>query len=171
MTAKKTPDQRFLDAQIALVMSTPDAELDGLLQSAGFDPSDLDTRGAGAVERALAAIEQANRASMVLKSLPVERQRQVASRLGIRRSILSALIERRALAESVPRRFLQGLANEVETTFEGLRLALRGPVLEAASVHKSDKAPELPQQVTFEQLLRDSEMTEDEIAKLMRDDA
>lgn len=171
MKAKKTPDQRFLDAQIALIMGTQDAELDELLQAAGFDAQDLAARGAGAVERALAAIEQADKASAALESLPVPRQREIASRLGIRRSVLTALAEHRALVETIPKRFLQRLADEVETTLEVMRLALMGPVLASASQHKSDKAPEFPKQVAFEQLLRDTAMTEDEIAELMRDDA
>lgn len=171
MNAKKTPDQRFLDAQIALIMGTPDAELGDLLQAAGFDARDLAARGAGAVERALAAIEQAERASAALESLPVPRQREVANRLGIRRSVLAGLSEHRALVETIPKRFLQELANELESTLEALRLALTGPLLAPAAQYKSDKAPELPRQVAFEQLLRDAAMTEEEIAELMRDDA
>lgn len=171
MNANKTPDQRFLDAQIALIMGTPDAELDELLQAAGFDAQDLAARGAGAVERALAAIEQAGKASAVLEALPVLRQREVASRLGIRRSVLAALAEHRPLVETIPKRFLERLASEVETTLEAMRLALTGPVAAVAAQHKSDKAPELPKRVAFEQILRDAAMTEDEIAELMRDDA
>lgn len=171
MNAKKTPDQRFLDAQIAVIMDTPDAELDDLLQAAGFDAKDLSERGASAVESALAAIEQADKASAILESLPVPRQREVASRLGIRRSVLAALAEHRALVETIPKRFLQRLANEVEAPVKALMLALTGPVVVYAAQHKSDKAPDVPKQVTFEQLLRDAAMTEDKIAELMRDDA
>lgn len=170
MNSKKTPDQRFLDAQITLIMSTPNAELDELLQAAGFDVRDLAARGASAVGRAVAVNEQADKASAVLGSLLVPRQREVASRLGIRRSVLAALSEHRAAVETIPKRFLNRLANEVETTLEAMRLALMGPVAATVSQHKSDKAPELPKQVTFEQLLRDAAMTEDEIAELMRDD-
>lgn len=171
MNAKKTPDQRFLDAQIALIMGASDAELDEQLQAAGFNAQDLAARGASAVERALAAIEQADKASVVLESLPIPRQREVASRLGVRRSVLAALVEHRALVETIPKRFLQRLANEVEAPLKALKLALTGPVLASVAQHKSETAPEVPKQVTFEQILRDAAMTEDKIAELMRDDA
>ncbi len=171
MNAKKTPDQRFLDAQIALLMDTPEVELDEMLQAAGFDPKDLLDRGTEAVERSLEAIEQAQQTSDVLNSLPVSGQREVARRLGIRRSIFSALVERRARVETIPKPFLQRFAAEVGGTLESIRLALSEPVRFAAAQHKSDQAPELPKQVTFEQLLRDASMTDAEIYELMRDDA
>lgn len=170
MNAKRTPDQRFLDAQIALLMDTPDGELDEMLQAAGFDPKDLVARGTGAVERALVAFEQAKQTSDALSSLPVVGQRDVAKRLGIRRSVFSALVERRARVETIPEPFLQRLAAEVGGTLESMRLALSEPVRFAAAQHKSDQAPELPKQVTFEQLLRDSSMTDAEIGELMRED-
>lgn len=171
MNAKKTPDQRFLDAQIALIMNTPDAELDELLEAVGFDAQDLAARGASAVERALDAIEQADKASAALQSLPISRQREIAGRLGIRRSVFAALAEHRALIATIPKRFLRRFANEMKTSVEVMRLALMGPVLAFDAEHKSDKAPELAKQVTFEQLLRDAAMSEDEVAELMRDDA
>ena len=170
MAAKKTPDQRFLDAQIALIMSTSDVELDELLQTAGFDAKDLAARGAGAMERALAAIEEADKTSADLKSMPVPRQKDVASRLNIRRSVLAALAEHRVLVETIPKRFLRTLANEMGTTFGAMRLALAGSIVPVASQHKADKVPELPEQVSFERLLRDAAMADDEIAELMQDE-
>lgn len=170
MNVKKTPDQRFLDAQIALIMGTPDDELDELLQEVGFTPNDLAARGTVAIERASATIQQAHQASDALNSLPANRQREVATRLGIRRSVFTALAEHRALVETIPKRFLQKLAMEVGTTLETITLTLSGPVRFATAQHKSDQAPELPNQVTFEQLVRDASMTELEIAELMRED-
>ena len=170
MNTKKPQNQRFLDAQIALIMGAPDDELDELLQEVGFDPNDLAARGTVAVERASAAIKQAYQTSDALNSLPAPRQRDVATRLGIRRSVLTALTEHRALVETIPKRFLQKLAMEVGATFETITLALSGPVRFASAQHKADQAPELPNQVTFEQLIRDASMTELEIAELMRED-
>lgn len=170
MNTKKSKEQRFLDAQISLIMGESDDELDELLQEVGFDPTDLAARGTAAVERASAAIELANQTSNALTSLSAQRQREVATRLGIRRSILTALAEHRALVETIPKRFLRTLAKEVGASFETLTLALSGPVRYASAQHKSDKAPEVPNQVTFEQLIRDASMTELEIAELMRED-
>ena len=160
MDAKKTLDQRFLDA-----------EIDELLQAAGFDPQDLVVRGTNAVERVLVVMQQVKTASATLDSLPVLRQREIASRLGIRRSVLAALSERRALVDTIPKRFLGKLAAEVETSLDAMRFALMRPVLAHVSQHKSDRAPEPPKQVAFQQLLRDAAMTDDEIAELTRDDA
>lgn len=63
MNGQKTQDQRFMDMLVALVMDTPDAQLDELLRAAGFDPTDLATRGTGVISRALRAIEQVRSAS------------------------------------------------------------------------------------------------------------
>lgn len=169
MNTKKTPDQRLLDAQIALIMNTPDGELDEILQAIGLDPSDAATRGTVAVERALTAVEQAHQTLDALSTLPVSRQREVASLLGIRRSVFTALTENRALVETIPKRFLQKLSEEMGASLEAMTLALSGPVRFATAQHKSDQAPKLPNQVTFEQLLKDASMTEMEIVELLRE--
>jgi hypothetical protein len=170
MTTKYTQDQRFLDAQIALIMDAPDDELDALLQEVGFDPNDLAARGTVAVERASAAIKQAYQTSDALNSLTATRQREVALRLGIPRSVLTALTEHRAVVGTVPKRFLQKLAIEVGATLETITLALLEPIRVTNAQYKSDQAPELPTQVSFEQLIRDASMSELEIAELMRED-
>lgn len=170
MSTKKSQEQRFLDAQISLIMGESDDELDELLQEVGFDPADLAARGTSAVERATVAIELAHQTSDALTSLTAQRQRELATSLGIRRSILTALAEHRALVETIPKRFLRTLAKEVGASFETLTLALSGPVRFASAQHKSDKAPAPPKQVTFEQLIRDASMTEQQIAELMRED-
>lgn len=171
MNAKKTPDQRFLDAQIALLMGTPEAELDELLQAVDLEGSHLASRGTVAIDRALAAVDSANQTSNALTSLPIPRQREVAARLGIRRSVFTALAEHRAVVESIPKSFLRRFAKEVDATLEAVTLALSGPVRVAIAQHKSNQAPELPKRVKFEQLLRDASMTEAEIAELMREDS
>ncbi|OHV95086.1 hypothetical protein AKG95_22675 [Janthinobacterium lividum] len=169
MNTKKTPDQLLLDAQIAFIMSSPDSELDEVLLAAGLDPEDAETRGTAAVDRALTAVEQANIISDALNTLPVNRQREVATNLGIRRTVFAAIAENRARVQTIPKRFLEKLSHEMGASFEVMVLALSGPVRFASAQHKSDQAPELPNQVTFEQLLRDSSMAENEIADLLRE--
>lgn len=171
MNTKKNPDERFLDAQIAFVMDTDADELDQLLKEIGFDPNDLETRGSAAIERASASINLALQPSDMLTSLLPPRQREIATRLGIRRNVFTALVEHRALVETIPKRFLKKLALEIGTTLETIALALSGPVRTLGAQHKSDQAPEVPTQVTFEQLIRDADMTELEITELLREDA
>lgn len=171
MTAHNIPDKRFLDAQIALLLETPDDDLDELLVAAGFDPKELAMRGENAIAAARAHIAQAAKASATLASLSVARQREVAIALGIQRSVLAAVTERRAFADSVPEGFVRRLAVLVESTFEGLRLALRGPLMAGAAAHKADKAPVAPKQVPFAQILKDAQMSDDQIATFLRDNA
>ncbi|WP_321955884.1 hypothetical protein [Paraburkholderia bannensis] len=170
MNTKKTPDQRFLDAQISLIMSASSAELEELLRAAELDGDALASKGTVAVERARSAIDDARKASDELNSLPIARQRYIAERLGIRRSVLAALAEHRAIVETIPKKFLRLFASEVGATLEALSLALSGPVRAVAVQHKSDQTPEIPKQVRFERLLRDASMTEEEIAELMREE-
>ena len=53
MKDNKTPDEKFLDAEIALLMNASPEELDEYLVAAGLDPQDLETRGMNAVKGAL----------------------------------------------------------------------------------------------------------------------
>ena len=63
MTAHNVPDKRFLDAQIALLLETPDDDLDELLVAAGFEPPELAMRGENAIAaaRAVANAKDAER--------------------------------------------------------------------------------------------------------------
>ncbi|QDH58337.1 hypothetical protein [Pandoraea pnomenusa] len=170
MNAKKTPDQRFLDSQISLIMGASSAELEELLQAVDLDGDALASKGTAAIERARSAIDEARKTSDKLSALSIARQRDIAERLGVRRSVLAALAERRAIFETIPKRFLRLFASEVGATFEALSLTLSGPVRAVAVQHKSDQTPEIPRQVGFERLLRDASMTEAEIAELMREE-
>jgi hypothetical protein len=171
MIIKKTPDENFLDAQIALLTNAKVGELDEYLAAAGLNPQSLDERGTNAIKGALTSIQVAKQTSATLAALAPARQKEIASRLQIKRSVFSALSEHRAIVSSIPVRFLKRLADELGAAVDALRLALSTPVISAGvPQYKSDDAPGAPVQVPFEQLLREAAMSEEEIAELMRED-
>lgn len=167
MDSKNTPEQRFLDAKVALIMGTPDDELDEVLEAAGLDPKDLELRGTKAVERALTLIQKT---SNVLLDLPLGKKKEVVKLLGIKHTVLASLAERRAILDSIPRRFIRDLAAAIDVSFDSMVQGLTGPVRLVHAAHKSDEPPNPASQVPFEKLLRDAAMSEDEICKVMRED-
>lgn len=170
MNNPKTPDEKFLEAQIALLMNASLEELDEYLVAAGLDPQDVETCGMNAVKCALTNLQVARQAA-ALADLSVARQREVATRLGIKRSVFAALAEHRAIVSSIPKRFLNRLASEVGASAQALTFALSVPLERTPEVqYKSDRAPAVPVQVSFEQLLREAAMSEPDIADLMRED-
>lgn len=170
MNKGKTPDEKFLEAQIALLMDASAEELNGFLQAAGLQPQELEKQGLNAVKGALTSLQVARQA-VVLSDLSVARQREVAARLGIKRSVFAGLAEHRAIVASIPKRFLQRLANEIGASVQALTDALCAPdVVARAAQYKSDVAPKAPVQVPFEQLLREAGMSQEQIAALMREE-
>ena len=161
-------DEKFLEAQIAVLMDASAEELDEFLQATGLEPQELEKQGMNAVKGALTSLEVAKQAVM-LSDFSVARQREVATRLGIKRSVFAGLAEHRAIVASIPKRFLQRLANEIGASVLALTDALCAPVVTAsAAQYRSDVAPKAPVQVPFEQLLREAGMSEEQIAALMQ---
>jgi len=96
--------------------------------------------------------------------------REVANVLGIRRSVLTAIRERRVIFSSVPQAFLSRLASALNTPVDALILFLQAPPSQKPALsYKSDQKPNESVQVTFEQLLIESGMQEAERSKLMAD--
>lgn len=169
MNKGKTPDEKFLEAQIALLMDTSAEELNEVLQAAGLEPEELEKKGMNAVKGALTSLQVAKQAA-VLSDLSVARQREVAARLGIKRSVFAGLAEHRAIVSSIPKQFLQRLANEIGASVQALTDALCAPLVAPSAVqYKSEVAPKAPVQVPFEQLLREAGMSQEQIAVLMRE--
>lgn len=171
MNKGKSPDEKFLEAQIALLMDASPQELNEYLEAGGMDPQDLENQGMNAVKGTLTTLQVTKQAA-ALSEFSAARQREIAGHLGIKRSVFTALAEHRAIVSSIPKQFLQRLASEMGTTVQALRLGLSAPVMPArAAQYKSDVAPKVSVQVPFEQLLREAGMGEEEIAVLMRDDS
>ena len=85
MDQKKTLEQRFMEAKIALIMNTPDDELDEVLEAGGFEPNDLEQRGKKAVNRVLASLQKD---ADFITSLPISKRKEIVQQLGIRHAVL-----------------------------------------------------------------------------------
>lgn len=97
-----------------------------------------------------------------------EKMRSIASVLGVPRQVISAFRERRVILESVPRYFLEGLAEAIGAPCEALRASLvLAPSLASSRSYKADEKPSAPQQVTFEQLLIDACVSSEKRAELL----
>jgi len=166
MVTKKTLEERFIDAKIALIMETPDDELDEVLLAAGFDPNDLIQRGNKAIETVLTSL---NEDIDLISDLPLPKKKEVVKMLGIPHSALTAIAERRAIFESIPKRFIRALAESIGVSVELMAKSLQGDVRKVYAAHKSDKPPTPPTQVAFEKLLKDAAMSEEKIRTLLEE--
>jgi len=103
-------------------------------------------------------------------SLTVANLRAIAKQLNVPRQILAAFRERKVIASSIPKPFLGNLAAAMNTQIETVLKALSlPPTSELARSYKADTKPETDLQVTFEQLLKDASVAEDQRARLMAD--
>lgn len=172
MTTKKTADESLLDAQLEFIMNAPDDQFKEFLSDTGADKAEMSRKATAAFNRAFDNTGNANRAAEALASLTPSQQAAVCQNLKIRRSVLSALREHRAVVSSIPRRFLRRLAEELGQTIPAMVGAFQlPPPVRIAGQHKSDRKPVVePPRVTFEQLLRDAAMGEGEVQELMGDE-
>lgn len=172
MTTKKTADESLLDAQLDFIMNAPDDQFEDFLSETGTDKAEMTRKVTAAFDRAIDNTGNANRAADALASLTPGQQATVCQNLRIRRSVLSALREHRAVVSSIPRRFLRRLAEELGQTIQAMVGAFQlTPPARVVSQHKSDSKPVAePPRVTFEQLLRDAAISDDEVQELMRED-
>lgn len=172
MTAKTNHDERLLDAQLDFILNAPQEQFDAYLAETGADVAEMDQKATQAFDRAQENHRLSSGAAQALASLTPSQQRLVAKNLGVRRQVLTAFREHRVEVPSVPTGFLQRLASQLEQTADAVARALVGPAPGAlAGSYKSDVKPDsTPKRVTFEQLLREAEMSEEEISLLMRDD-
>lgn len=137
-------------------------------------PLDVSTIPLDGADRALVAeawiqfIANRDSASDPLFALDVPKMRIIATAIGVPRQIISAFRERRVILASVPRHFLEHLAEAIGTPYQVLRTSLaRAPNLTVSRSYKSDGKPEAPQQVTFEQLLTDACVSPSKQAELL----
>lgn len=172
MTAKTNHDERLLDAQLDFIMNAPQEQFDAYLAETGVDVAEMDRKATQAFDRAQENHRQASGAAEALASLTPPQQKLVAKKLGVRRQVLTAFREHRVEVLSIPVGFLQRLASELAQTADALARALVRPAAGAlAGSYKSDEKPDsTPKRVTFEQLLREADMSEEEISLLMCDD-
>ncbi|MDP2762636.1 MAG: hypothetical protein Q8O64_19920 [Sideroxyarcus sp.] len=172
MIVKKTPDERLLDAELDFIMNAPQEHFDAYLAETGADIVQMDRKAMLAFDGALENHQKANIASEALANLTISQQKVVANNLGIRRQVLTGFREHRVVVSSISDGFLRRLANELGQATDALARALLGPAPAALmGSYKSDEKPNATSmRVTFEQLLKEANMSEEEIGRLLHGD-
>ncbi|GEM_PF-4175576 len=172
MIVKKTSDERLLDAELDFIMNAPQEHFDAYLAETGTDIAQMDRKAMLAFDGALKNHQKTNIASEALANLTVAQQKAVATNLGIRRQVVTAFREHRVNVSSISNGFLRRLANELGQTTDALVRALLGPAPAALmGSYKSDEKPDsTSMRVTFEQLLKEANMSEEEIGRLLHGD-
>ncbi len=99
-----------------------------------------------------------------------ERQRALASSLGVPRQVILGLMERAIVVSSIPRPFLRQLAQELNATTQDLLDYLSQPRQAVLRAAKADVKPGGTMLVSFEQMLRDAGLSEADVSKLLADD-
>jgi hypothetical protein len=94
----------------------------------------------------------------------------LANRLNVPRSVLAAVRDRLVVSGSIPRRFLVRLSEGMGASVEAVRSYLQQPAaVSPALSFKADEKPSPPAQVTFEDLLNNSHLTDSQVADLKQD--
>ena len=105
------------------------------------------------------------------EGLAVDKLRQIALALDVPRTVLVAFRERQVIIASVPKRFLKMLAAALEKPVE-LLMAFAQSVapVPASRSYKSDAKPQAVEQITFEQLLIQAQVSEAKRQELLLED-
>lgn len=94
----------------------------------------------------------------------------LAESLQVPRSVLVALRDRLVVPSSIPQGFVRRLARTANVTAETVQEYLSLPPVTSAAVNfKADQKPATQSQVTFETLLSQSNLTEEQVAALQQD--
>jgi hypothetical protein len=94
----------------------------------------------------------------------------LAEALLIPRSVLVALRDRLVVPSSIPQGFIRRFAQSAAATIEGVEQYLALPPATSAALNfKADQKPAAQPQITFEALLAQSTLTEEQIAALQKD--
>lgn len=94
----------------------------------------------------------------------------LATRLNVPRSILTAFRDRLVEPLSVPEQFLRRFANAAESSLQDVRDYLSNPPLIIGTAQfKADKKPSHQGRVTFRHLVDSTEMTDEEREALLKD--
>lgn len=101
-------------------------------------------------------------------SIDVAKSRQIAATLGVPRQVITAFRERRVDVASVPRRFLRRLADCIGASLDELvasiALALSPRPIRS---YRSDEKPIVEKQVSFERVLIDAGVSDEQRTALM----
>jgi hypothetical protein len=99
--------------------------------------------------------------------LTVPKLREIAKTLHVPRQVITAFRERTVIVASVPKRFITQLASLVGSSAQDLLDILALPPHSLARRYKADSKPTEGVLVTFEQLLRDAGVSDEDIKLLL----
>lgn len=159
--------QRFPQYAIEL------AHLSHELSRAPIEPTELSANDHAAIDDAWQRYSSSpsGASTNVFTALQVPQLRQLASKLGVPRQIISAFRDQRVIVSSIPAGFLSRVAETLNTTVDEIRQALITPsVISYDRSHKADEKPAKSPPITFEQLLVEAQVSDSERAKLMAED-
>lgn len=104
------------------------------------------------------------------ESLSIDELRSFAKDLGIPRQVVTALKECKVIVATIPLRFLRKAALLLHTTVEQLTAFLEGPPSDRrAASYKADAKPSVESAVSFESILKDANLSEEDIRDLMEE--
>jgi len=87
----------------------------------------------------------------------------LSDRLGIPRGFMVGIRDKRTRLDSIPERFLAAASKAMEIAVDELRAYLGGePKVPSAAEFKTDNKPTDTEQVTFEQLIEDTKMSDEQ---------
>ena len=109
-------------------------------------------------------------AQAALERLAPEKQRELAQALGVPRQVILAFVQRSVIVGTVPGRFLARMSENLRTSVRDITAYLSQPPLQSLRYAKADDKPQEAGQVSFEQLLRDAGVSEEQTAELLRDE-
>jgi len=124
------------------------------------------------ISSAVTRIQNAPGKTMIdpFADLSAQKMRDISKALNLPRQVVMAFRERIVAAESIPQRFLSKFAELLQSSVQQLTTSLEQPPMAVAGSYKSDGKPCNVQKITFEQLLRDADLSEEDIATLMEED-
>lgn len=94
--------------------------------------------------------------------------REISNALRVPKQVLTAIRDRKVILESIPKRFLAQLAGELQTSLDDLRESLRGGgTLATGASYKANTKPVGGEAMTFERILTDAGVGDEERARLL----
>lgn len=110
---------------------------------------------------------QSKTATDPIAELSVPKLRDIAQSLNVPRQVITAFRERTVIVTSVPMRFLTQFADMIGISIQEFLNVLALPPQSLARNYKADGKPTQAVQVTFEQLLHDAGMSDEQIESLL----
>lgn len=109
-------------------------------------------------------------AQAALERLAPEKQRELAQSLGLPRQVILAFVQRGVIASTVPGRFLARMSKNLGFSVRDITAHLSQLPRQTVRYAKADDRPQEARQVSFEQLLCDAGVSEEQTKELLRDE-